>query len=138
MKFSRKTQYGLRAMVYLARAYKDKKRFCSLKEISEKEDISFSYLEKILLMLEKKGLIRSKKGFAGGYRLDRHSKKITVGDIVHSLESSTNIANCLYNGKKCLKIKTCEAFSVWTKVQKSLDNTLSSITLFSLIKKNEK
>jgi len=137
MKFSKKTQYGLRAMVYLTRAYKDKKRFCSLKEISENEDISFSYLEKILLILEKKKLIRSKKGSTGGYRLNYFPKKITIGDIVRSLESST-IIDCLCRGEKCSKIKTCKAFSVWGKVQKALDGTLNSITLFSLIKKNEK
>ena len=137
MKFSKKTQYGLRAMVYLSRAYKDKKRFCSLKEISEKEDISFSYLEKILLTLEKKKLIQSKKGPTGGYRLNHPLKKITIGDIVRYLEGSS-IDDCIFRGEKCSKIKTCEAFSVWRNVQKSLDETLNSITLFSLINKNEK
>ena len=137
MKFSKKTQYGLRAMVYLSRAYKDKKRFCSLKEISEKEDISFSYLEKILLTLEKKKLIQSKKGPTGGYRLNYPVKKITIGDIVRSLESSA-IVDCACKGKECSKIKTCKAFGVWRNIQKSLDDKLNSITLFSLIKKHEK
>ena len=137
MKFSKKTQYGLRALVYLSRAYKDKKRFCSLKEVSEKENISFSYLEKILLILEKKGLICSKKGSSGGYRLSCSPKKITVGDIVNSLEGST-IVDCFCREEKCPKTKTCEAFSVWGRVQKSLDKTLGSITLLSLIKNNEK
>ena len=138
MKFSKKTQYGLRAMVYLAKAYEDKKRFCSLKEISKKEDISFSYLEKILSKLEKKKLICSKKGSAGGYHLNCSPKKITVRDIVYFLEVSPNIVDCTYKGKKCSKTKECEAFEVWNKLQKSLDDTLNSITLFSLIKKNEK
>ena len=125
-------------MVYLARAYKNKERLCSLKEISEKEDISFSYLEKILLRLENKELIFSKKGFKGGYRLNCLPKKITVGDIVYSLESSTNVVDCIHRGRMCSKIKTCESFNVWGKIQKSLDGALNSITLFSLIKKNEK
>ena len=133
MKFSKKTQYGLRAMVHLAKAHKDKERFCSLREISKKENISFSYLEKILLRLEKKELICSKKGSAGGYRLNRSPKKMTVKDIVYSLEGSTIIIDCIYKEEKCLNIKTCKAFSVWNKVQKSLDETLDSITLFSLI-----
>jgi len=132
MKFSKKTQYGLRAMVHLAKAYKNKKRFCSLKEISEKENISFSYLEKILLRLEKKGLICSKKGATGGYRLNHFPKKITIKDIVYSLEGSTIVIDCIYRKEKCPKIKTCKAFNVWSKVQRSLDDTLDSITLFSL------
>ena len=88
-------------------------------------------------MLEKKRLIRSKKGSAGGYRLNYFPKKITIGDIVRSLEGST-VVDCFCRGEKCLKIKTCKAFSVWNKVQKALDSTLNSITLSSLIKKNEK
>ena len=134
MKFSRKTQYGLRAMVYLAEIYKDKKRFCSLKEIYENENISLSYLENILSRLEKKELICSKKGSMGGYCLNHSPKKITIKDIVYALEGSTNITNCVYGGDKCSKFKTCKAFSVWGKIQKSLDATLDSITLISLIK----
>jgi len=94
-------------------------------------------LEKILLTLEKKKLIQSKKGSTGGYRLNYLPKKITIGDIVRALEGST-IVDCINHGKKCLKIKTCKAFSVWRNIQKSLDDTLDSITLFSLIKNNEK
>lgn len=138
MKFSKKTQYGLRAMVYLAKAYKNEKRFCPLKEISEKEDISFSYLEKILSRLEKQKLISSKKGSAGGYRLNQSPRKLTIGRIVYSLEGSTRIVDCSYKGEECSKIRECEAFKVWDKLQKSLDDTLNSITLFSLIKKHEK
>ena len=88
--------------------------------------------------MEKDGLISSRKGSMGGYRLNHSPQKITVGSIVYSLEGSTNITDCAHNGTKCLKTKTCEVFSIWTKVQKSLDDTLNSITLFSLIKKNEK
>ena len=138
MKFSKKTQYGLRAMVYLTEAYENKKSICSLKEISENENISFSYLEKILLKLEKQKLINSKRGSMGGYYLNRSPKKITVKDVVYALEGSSNIVNCFYEGEMCPKFKTCKTFTVWDKVQKSLDVVLDSITLISLINKNGK
>ena len=80
MKVSKRTQYGLRAMVYLATAFGKKGKICSLKEISEKENISFDYLEKIISRLEKKGLVRAKRGVRGGYFLGRSPKKIKIGD----------------------------------------------------------
>jgi len=135
MKFSKKSQYGLVAMIYLAEAFKDKGRFCSLREISNARNISFSYLEKILLVLEENNLIESKKGVKGGYRLNNHPQEIKIGDIVNALEGTTNIISCI-NGK-CSKMDTCKAVDVWKKVQKVLDKTLNSITLNSLIK-NEK
>lgn len=135
MKFSKKSQYGLKAMFYLAKAYDDEKRFCSLKEISGNEKISFSYLEKILSKLEKGKLLRSKKGFTGGYRLYNHPKNVNVGDIIRCLEGSINVDNCYNHGKRCPKTKTCEAFSVWRKVKRSLEDTLNSMTLLVLIKK---
>jgi len=60
MKISKKSQYGLRAMVYLAKNFGKKKRL-SLKEISEKENIPFDFLEKIMSQLEKVKLVLSSK-----------------------------------------------------------------------------
>ena len=66
MKISKRSQYGLRAMVYLASVFKQKKKIRPLKEISQKENISFDYLEKIVAQLEKKGLVGAKRGVGGG------------------------------------------------------------------------
>jgi len=133
MKISKKAQYGLRAMVYLAKnSLKDK--VCPIREISEKENIPFDYLEKIIVELEKAGLVKAKKGVQGGYFLIKKPKEITAGEIVRVLESTVPVS-CL----GCQMARICSTKNVWEKVQDSLDSTLDSMTLADLIKpKNDK
>lgn len=70
-------------MIYLAKA---KKKTCSLKEIFEKENILFDFLEKIILKLKKAKLVKDKKGIQGGYFLLKKSKDIKTGKIIRTLE----------------------------------------------------
>jgi len=134
MRISKKSQYGLRAMVYLAK-HSSENKVCPIKEISEKENISFDYLEKIVSELEKAGLVKAKKGVQGGYFLAKEPEKITSGEIVRVLESTVPVS-CL----GCQMARICSTKNVWDKVQDSLDSTLDSMTLADLIKpkKNEK
>ena len=136
MQILKRTQYGLRAMVYLASVFGEKNNIRSLKEISQKENISFDYLEKIISQLEKKGLLRAKKGSKGGYFLKRSPKKISVGEIIRILESTMSPVKCLAKEKRyhCPRKKTCKTVNVWKKVQEVLNSTLNSITLADLLK----
>ena len=77
MQISKKSQYGLRALVYLAKEASSD-TVCSIKEISKAEDIPFDFLEKILSELEKEDLVKAKKGAQGGYFLNKKPKQITV------------------------------------------------------------
>ncbi|TET84049.1 MAG: Rrf2 family transcriptional regulator, partial [Candidatus Nealsonbacteria bacterium] len=129
-------QYGLRAMVYLAR-FQDK--ICPLRVISKKEGISFDYLEKIILKLEKTGLIKAKKGSQGGYFLGREPSKIKIGEIIRTLEGNTGLVKCIATGKErkyhCPRERKCLTKNFWKKIQDSLNSALDSITLADLIKK---
>jgi Rrf2 family protein len=129
MKISKKAQYGLRAMVYLAKnSSKDNPH--SLKEVSKKEEIPFDFLEKIIMELQGAGLTKAKKGVTGGYFLARSPKKITAGEIVRALEDTVPVS-CA----GCQMIRNCSTKNVWEKVQNSVDSTLNSTTLADLIKK---
>jgi len=130
LKISTKSQYGLRAMVYLARC---KKTVCPLKAISKEERISFDYLEKILSRLEKAGLVKAKKGAQGGYFLSKKPSGIKIREIISALEGNKGLVKCI--GLKCPLEKKCLAKSFWYKIQKTLDTALNSITLADLIKK---
>jgi len=131
MKISKKSQYGLRAMVYLAN---DDSGFSSLRMISEKEKISFSYLEKILTKLEKNGLINSKKGVQGGYLLSRPTNEIKVGEIIRALEDKIVLVECIDSKGHCSWENSCKTMGLWKKLQTSLEKTIDSITLYDLIK----
>lgn len=130
MRISTSSQYGLRAIVYLA---KTKNKISPLKEISEKEGISFDYLEKIISKLKKTGLVKSKKGVQGGYFLAKRPKKIKIGQILNVLEGETVLVKCLKYF--CPKEKKCLAKNFWKKLNKAIDSALNSVTLADLIRK---
>jgi Rrf2 family protein len=126
MRISKKAEYGLIAMVHLAK----NKKIISIREISNIEGLPFEFLSKIFSVLEKAKLIKAKHGASGGYVLAKGPKKITVSDIVFLLED-LNAVNC----KFCAKSKKCSTMNVWGKVDGSISKTLKSITLADLIKK---
>lgn len=132
MKISTKSQYGLRAMVYLA---KSEKKVCPLKIISEAEGISFAYLEKILTKLEKVGLVGAKRGVGGGYFLERPPQKIRIGEIIKALEGEISLVKCIAEKPRysCPREKSCLTKDFWGKFQNLLDSALDSMTLADLI-----
>ena len=132
LRISTKSQYGLRAMVYLAKC---RRKICPLRLISKKEGILFDYLEKIIEKLEKTGLVKSKKGVQGGYFLGRQASKIKIGEIVRTLEGDTSLVKCMASDKRyrCPLESKCLTKKFWGKLQKSLNSALDSITLVDLI-----
>ena len=143
MRISKKAEYGLMAMIFLARQSlgvgglvksKNKKsvsRPFSLREISAKTKTSFVFLEKIFSKLEKAGLVVGTKGMKGGYVLAKNPKKISANDIVSVLDGNPEkIVDC----SCCSKKGDCIAKTVWARVELALKKTLSSITLADLVK----
>ena len=137
MKISKKTQYGLRAMVYLAHS-RFKNKVCPLKKISKDEEIPFDFLEKIFSNLEKSNLVKAKKGAQGGYFLAKKPEEIKVGQIIRVLEGTMAPVLCIAAEKEkrifCPKKKYCLTKNIWLKIQEILNFTLDSITLADLIK----
>jgi len=131
LKISTRSQYGLRAMIFLA---KRQNEISSLRKISQEEGISFDYLEKIVSKLEKAGLIKSKKGIQGGYILSKKPSRTKIWEIISALEDK-RLVKCV--GDKscfCSREKGCFAKPLWEKLYKSLIKTLDSTTLGDLIK----
>ncbi len=131
LRISTKSQYGLRAMVHLAK-YGNK--ICPLREISREEGISFDYLEKIVSKLEKAGLVKAKKGARGGHFLGKKPSKIKIGEIIKVLEREKGLVKCI-SGVRCPMERKCLSKKFWAKIQSSIDSVLNSITLADLIKK---
>jgi Rrf2 family protein len=92
MQFSTKAEYGLRAMVVLARKYPEK---MSIADISNEEEISVKYLEQIIQELRKNNLVKSLKGKSGGYVLSKDPKEISAADIIEPLEGKFTETKCL-------------------------------------------
>ncbi len=132
MMISTKGRYAIRLMLDLAQHMGD--GFVSLKRISERQDISVKYLEAIVAMLNKAGMVESSRGKEGGYRLARTPEEYTVGSIIRLTEGSIAPVVCLECGAgRCERAADCLSLPVWVKLESVVNNYLDSVTLRDLL-----
>ncbi len=126
MRISTKGRYSILIMLYLAKEYKND-RYVTLHEISEKENISLKYLEKIMLNLNKQDYFISTRGAHGGYKLKYDPIKYSLKDILKASEGNLEVASCVT--EICPKKNSCITFSIWNDLNSVIDNFLESKTL---------
>ena len=136
MKLSTKGRYGLRALIDLAQYSKDAP--VSIMSISARQDISERYLEQLMSMLKKAGLVKSVRGAAGGYILAKDVKDISVGDVLRALEGSLEPVDCagLEPDGECRSADTCVTKYVWKRINESINRTVDEIRLDQLVEES--
>jgi Rrf2 family protein len=131
MKLSKKSRYGLRALIDLS--VNGKEEQVVLSSIAERNDISPQYLEQVFASLRRAGIVKSVKGPQGGYRLSDAPSKITVAEILEALEGTYHIddeepaENSRYPG-----VSVTIQNLVIDKVNEQLDQILRNVTLSDL------
>ncbi|MGG7164382.1 RrF2 family transcriptional regulator [Clostridium ihumii] len=130
MKLSTKGRYGVKAMVDLAINYGGNP--ISIKNISERQNISEYYLEQLFSSLRKAKLIKSIRGATGGYVLGKAPEEITIYDVLEVLEGPIEISTCL-DSDCCNNIDCCATRMVWKKIKDSIDSVTTSITLKDIV-----
>ena len=112
MKFSTKSRYALRLMAELARYAPG--TTVSLKEISERQNLSLKYLEQIVTPLARVGLVKSERGSQGGYRLTKAPADYTAGEILRAIEGSVAPIPCLGSEtNECPMSEQCFTLPFW-------------------------
>ena len=129
MKLSTKGRYGLRAMIDLAR-YSEKEPV-SISSIAMRQDISERYLEQLVGLLKKAGLVRSIRGATGGYVLTKSAGEISVGDVLRALEGSLEPVRCaaFYSEEGCMASDGCVTKYVWQKINDSINEAVDKMML---------
>ena len=89
MRLSKRTEYGVRAVVQLARLWP--RGFIQAKDLAREERLPNKFLEAILLALRRGGFLESKIGREGGYRLSRPPADIRIGDVIRRLEGRLSV-----------------------------------------------
>ena len=136
MKFSTKSRYALRLMAELARYAPG--TTVSLKEISERQNLSLKYLEQIVVQLSRAGFVTSTRGAQGGYQLARHPSEYTVGDILRITEGSLAPVACLeHEPIDCARANECITLDFWRGLYDVINQYVDSVTLEELVS-NEK
>ena len=132
MRLSTKGRYGLMAMFELALEYGNGP--IPLRRIAERQGLSDSYLEQLFSRLRRDDLINSVRGAMGGYMLSKAPSKITVGEVLRSLEGDLSPAECASSGTaECEKEENCATKLVLVKIKNSIDEVIDSITLMDMI-----
>ena len=131
MKISTKGRYALRVMIDLA--VNDRGDYVSLKDISNRQEVSLKYLEHIMAMLNKAGYVKSTRGNNGGYRLAKSPEEYKVGDILRKTEGDLAPIACV-NGEECGKRENCKTFKFWQGLDNVINEYVDSKTLGDLIK----
>ena len=129
MKLSTKGRYGLRAMIDLAR-YSEKEPV-SLSSIAERQYLSEGYLEQLVAMLKKAGLVAGIRGAQGGYVLAKVPSDISVGDILEPVRCAA-----FYSEEGCQAADGCVTKYVWQKINDSINDTVNHIMLDELVRES--
>lgn len=131
LRLSTKGQYGVRAMYEIAKGYPETP--VTIKEISERQDVSVAYLEQILNKLRKAGFITSIKGPGGGYILNRSPENISIAAILNELEGPVALTSCLDPDEGCVRVDSCVTHLLWKALGEQVEAFLKTISLKNLV-----
>jgi Rrf2 family protein len=132
MELTKAGDYGIFGVIYLAKQPQGK--IVSLSEVSKAENIPEKFLAKIFQNLTRSGLIRSHRGAGGGFSLARPANKITVKELLESIQGPIYFTKCLSNLYDCDRKDICKLRSLWKKAQDYATKILTQKTLADLIK----
>jgi Rrf2 family protein len=137
MKITAQEEYGLRCLLQLARAPQG--QLVTVKEIGAKEGLSHAYVEKLLRLLGRAGLVHSVRGIKGGYILNRPPAQITLGEVIRALgrmQTTDHICTSFTgNLRTCIHFSDCGIRSVWSGLTTYIQSFLDQTTLAQLLEK---
>lgn len=108
--------------------------FIALKDIANRQGISKKYLEQIIPLLNKTGILLTTRGFQGGYKLALEPKEISVASILKTTEGSLAPVSCLEQEKnQCERCGGCETLPVWEGLGRVIEDYLNGITLQTIL-----
>ena len=136
MKLTTKGRYAVTAMIDLS--LNDREGPVSLLEISERQNISLSYLEQLFSKLRKKGLVKSMRGPGGGYSLSREPHEIAISSIILAVDENLDVTNCGSTSVRCNEDnKRCLTHNLWRDLSKRIQSFLDDISLQDMMDKSD-
>ena len=125
--FSKKCEYGIQAVLYMAA--QNNGIIIPSDEISKKLKIPKEFISKILQSLTESGIIESKKGKAGGFKLAKNPSKIKLIDIVEAIDGLESFNSCVLGFPNCSPEKPCPVHNQWGELRTKAYDMLSSETI---------
>ncbi len=133
MIISTRGRYALRVLIDLAE-HADI-GYIPMKDVAERQGISLKYLERIIPVLSKSGIIEGLQGKGGGYRLVKAPEECRIGDILRLTEGDLAPVACLECGAKpCERVIECRTYQLWVEFYQMINDFFDSKTLADIIK----
>lgn len=131
MKLSTRSTYGVRAMLALALQPHGTGPLM-VKDIAEQQKLPATYLEQLMVLLRKAGLVTATRGAHGGYVLARPAAEITLAEIIEVLEGPLNLTDCPSGAGCCGHPESCALYGLWQRASQSLIDVFGNVTLAAL------
>ncbi|MBE6069903.1 MAG: RrF2 family transcriptional regulator [Clostridium lundense] len=132
MMISTRGRYALRLMLDLAEHQGN--GYVALKDSAQRQEISKKYLEQIIPTLNRFDLLRTTRGYQGGYRLARNPEDYTLGDILRVTEGSLAPVSCIETEfNSCPRQADCATLPIWRGLDKVINDYLDGITLQDIL-----
>lgn len=135
MMISTRGRYALRVMIDLAEHIDE--GYIPLQTIAKRQGISEKYLESILAVLSKAGLLDAVRGKGGGYRLSKPAKEYTAFEVLSLTEGTLAPVTCLESGQQCENAVNCRTLPLWQGLDQVIAAYLCSYTLADLTREEK-
>ena len=133
MEITRAADYGLRAMYRLGQSSSENSSLIS--DIADEMDIPAQFLHKVMPRLVKAGLVRSRRGARGGYKLAKEPAEISLLDVIQAIDGPIHVNRCLFDHDDCSRNETCPIRPVFKVAQDALCSVLHANSLADVIAK---
>ncbi len=130
MRLSKSCLYGIWATIYLASV--SDREYIPIREISEKLDIPFHFLTKILQALARSGIVLSLRGANGGVALANKPNKINLKDVIVAVDGSGTFTGCVLGLSKCDENNPCPLHERWSPIKNQVEELVVKTSLLTL------
>ena len=130
MKLTSKGRYAVTAILDVA--LHSQQGPVTLADISERQDISLSYLEQLFATLRRKKLVTSVRGPGGGYLLGKQASQIAIGEIIKAVDETVDATKC-QGHSDCQGGERCLTHNLWQDLSDRISHFLNNITLYELM-----
>jgi len=134
VRVTRRADAALRAMQALAGARLDARAVLPVRELARRSGVPAPFLQQVLLGLRRGGVVASRGGRYGGYRLARPAAAISVGEVLRTAQPDLGPMPCAARGARgaCADEAGCRARPVWVRVRRATERIVDGITLAEL------
>lgn len=130
MQLTRAADYGVRVMIQLAAQTPGER--VSLPELARATGAPESFLSKVLQALARAGLISSRRGQSGGFRITARGSMASMRDVIEAIDGAICLNVCMVPGRSCSRKAHCPAHPVWARAQQAMLDVLTNTSVAAL------